>query len=168
MKQTIYEITNEYMELIDLLESGEYDEDMVRDSMESIEFDFEEKAEGYAKIIRNYESEAAALKAEEQRIHTRRTVAENAVKRLKSNLQYAMNATGKTKFKKGTFSFSIAKNGGALPVVLDTDPAHLPEDLVTLEIKPNTKAIAEALKNEPEKYEAFAHFGERGESLRIR
>ena len=168
MKSTLYDLTSEYCELIDLLESGDYDEDMIRDTMESIAFDFETKAEGYAKIIRNYEAEAAAMKAEEQRIRARRTVAENAAKRLKENLQYAMSVTGKTKFKSGTFSFNIAKNGGALPVILDAKPELLPIEYVTFEIKPDNKAIAEALNEDPDKLKGLAHLGERGESLRIK
>lgn len=161
---TLYELTGQFLELSELLDQGEYDEDLIRDTLEGVEFDLEEKAEGYAKIIRNYESDIEGMKNEEKRIRERRKALENSVRRLKDNLQAAMVQTGKTKFKKGIFSFAIQKNGGKLPVIIDAK--ELPKEFVITIEKPDMDALAEYIKENPEN--ELAHFGERGESLRIR
>lgn len=161
---TLYELTGQFLELSELLDQGEYDEDLIRDTLEGVEFDLEEKAEGYAKIIRNYESDIEGMKNEEKRIRERRKALENNVRRLKDNLQAAMVQTGKTKFKKGIFSFAIQKNGGKLPVIIDAE--ELPKEFVITIEKPDMDALAEYIKKNPEN--ELAHFGERGESLRIR
>lgn len=167
---TLYELTDEYLQLQELLESGEEDEQIVKDSLESVEFDLEEKADNYAKIIRNFESQIETLKAEEKRLKDRRQICEKAIKRLKDNLQNSMIQTGKRKIKTDLFSFTVAKNGGALPVIVDVETEDLPDECVIITEKPDLKALA-ALLEDPENkdhYSKFAHFGERGESLRIK
>ena len=160
----LYELTGKYLQLQEMLESGDYDEQTLAETLEGIEGEIEIKADNYARVIRNLEAEAEAYKAEADRFTDKRRKCENAVKRLKANLKAAMQITGKTKFKTNLFSFSIRANGGALPVVLDVDEGDLPDTMKVFTSKPDLKAIASAI-------EAgdcdFAHFGERGENLRI-
>lgn len=165
---SLYELTGQFLEIQSILESGEYDDQIVKDTLESLEFEIEEKADNYAKIIRNFESQIDAIKAEEKRLKDRRGTFEKSVKQLKENLQAAMIETGKRKFKTDLFSFNIAKNGGALPVVVDVETWALPDELVKIEEKPNLKAIETLLKENPERGAKYAHFGERGESIRIK
>lgn len=162
---SLYELTKEYLELQSVLESGE---DIFTDFAEFVETDaaFEAKAENYAKIIRNFEGEIDALKAEEKRLKDKRGTLEKAVEKLKKSLETAMIVTNKRKFKKGVFAFSIQKNGGALPVIVDVDTSVLPDDLVIITEKPDLKAIANYIEETGDI--TWAHFGERGESLRIK
>ena len=67
---TLYEITGELLALQNMLEDE--DPDIVEATMESVEFDLEEKAEGYVKVIRNLEANAAALREEEKRLREKR------------------------------------------------------------------------------------------------
>ena len=167
---TLYELTDEFLQLQQMLEDGEADEQIYQDTLESLEYDLEEKADNYAKIIRNFESQIETLKVEERRLKDRRQVCEKAIKRLKDNLQAAMVQTGKRKIKTDLFSFTVAKNGGALPVIVDVDTEDLPDECVVITEKPDLKALA-ALLTDPENkeyYKKFAHFGERGETLRIK
>jgi hypothetical protein len=112
------------------------------------------------------EAEAKALKDEEKRLADKRKLCENAVDRLKQNLFDSMKATGKKKFKTDLFTFSIQKNGGADPVIVDVETDDLPDDLVQIVEKPDLKAIAAYIKETGDL--TYAHFGERGESLRIK
>ena len=166
----LFEITGQFLQLQEMLEDGECDEKIFEDTLESLNFDFEEKADNYAKIIRNFESQIEALKAEEKRLKERRSVCERNIKRMKEALENAMKLANKRKFKTDLFSFSIAKNGGALPVIVDVKTEDLPDECVIVTEKPDLKALA-ALLTDPENkeyYKKFAHFGERGESLRIK
>ena len=65
----LYELTGQYLELQNLLESGEYDEQLINDTMEAVEGEIEIKADNYARIIRNFEARIDSFKAE-QKIET--------------------------------------------------------------------------------------------------
>ena len=149
-----------------MLEDPEIEDQIVLDTLEGIDYELEIKAENYAKIIRELEGTIEVIKAEKKRLSDKQSKLEVNVKKLKDNLQEAMITTGKTKFKTDLFSFSIQKNGGALPVIVDVDTAELPDDLVLITEKPDLKAIGEYLKTHPDSN--LAHYGDRGESLRIK
>ena len=163
---TMYELTSDYNEVLELASNPDIDPQAITDTLEAINVEIEIKAENTAKVLRELEGMAAALKAEEQRLAARRKSIENNVDRIKTGLYEAMKTTGKTKFKTPLFSFAIAKNGGKIPVVVDVNTADLPDDLVTITEKPNVDAIREYLEKNGES--PLAHFGERGESLRIK
>ena len=79
--------------------------------MDGLWGEIEEKADGYAKIIKGMQGDIEALKAEENRLVARRKALENRQQALKSNLEANMREMGKTKFKTALFSFNIQKNG---------------------------------------------------------
>lgn len=158
----LYELTTTYQQLQDLIESGEDYEGV----LDTINDEIENKADGYAKVIRNMEGQIEAFKTEEKRLAEKRKSLEHAVDRIKGNLFDSMQKTGKTKFKTELFSFAIQKNGGALPIIVDVPVDDLPDDLVIITEKPDLKAIKKLIEETGDL--TYAHFGERGESLRIK
>jgi hypothetical protein len=78
-----------------------------------------------------------------------------------------MRVTGKTKFKTELFSFNIAKNGGLAPLKIDIPIEEIPAEYFKerTEKDLNGKYIRECLDNGSID---FAHYEERGESLRIK
>ena len=159
----LYELTAVYQRLQDQIESGEDYEGILA----VIGDEIEAKADGYARVIRNMEAEAKALKDEEKRLAEKRKLREAAIERLKQNLFESMKATGKEKFKTDLFSFSIQKNGGKIPVIVDVkDTSELPDDLVKITEAPDLDAIRKYIEETGDL--TYAHFGERGESLRIK
>ena len=160
---TIYELTEEYKMLLELAEDPEVDPETLSDTLEALGGEIEDKADGYAKVIKQMEADAAGLKAEEKRLSTRRAVCENNIKRMKAALQSAMEATGKTKFKTDLFSFGIQKNPAAL--VIDDQNKIPAKYLIQQEPKTDTKAIKDAIK-EGSTFD-WCHL-EQTESLRIR
>lgn len=163
---SLYELKGEYLQLLNMLTDPEIDDQVVLDTLEGIDYELEVKAENYAKIIRELEGNVEVIKTEKKRLTDKQGKLEENVKKLKDNLQTAMIQTGKTKFKTDLFSFSIQKNGGTLPVIVDVETAKLPDELVQVTEKPDLKAIGEYLKTHPDT--KYAHYGERGESLRIK
>lgn len=163
---TLYELTNDYMNLLELAEDPDIDEQAFMDTLEGIEGALEDKAEGYAKVIRTLEGDAAACDAEAKRLRAKKQTIDNNIKRMKAALQYAMQATGKTKFKTALFSFGIQKNPAA--VVIDEGYIeNIPDRfLIPQDPQIDKKAIKEALKA-GEDLEGIAHL-EQTESLRIR
>ena len=157
---TLYELTGQFRELLELVEQGEVDPEMLADTLEGLEGEIEIKADGYAKVIKELEGKTAMLKGEIERLSNRKSAIENNIKTMKESLEIAMRTTGKVKFKTDLFSFSIQKNPARLVITGD-----VPKDyLIPQEPKVDSKAIKDLLK---EKELDFAHL-EQSESLRIR
>lgn len=164
----LYEITESLMKLQMLLEDPEVDQQLVEDTINDTEEELEVKADGYARVIKNLEGNVDALDKEIKRLQAKKKACQNGITRLKDNLQAAMTALKKPKIKTDLFTIAIQKNGGALPVIVDVPTEKLPDECVIVEEKPNLTTLAKLLGNDPDKYGKFAHFGDRGESLRIK
>lgn len=121
----LYEITGEILELLTMAEDLELDQKMIRDTMEGLDFEFEEKAEAYAKVVKTLEMDIAGLDEEIQRMTKRKATIKNNIDRLKRSLEGAMIATGKRKFKTPLFGFGIQKNPPSLNVL---DESKIPEE----------------------------------------
>ena len=161
--KNLYELTNDWNTVANMLYDEDVDEKMVLDTLESIEGDIEDKANGYAKIIKELEAKAKARKEEAKRLSDSSKTFENKVKFLKQNLFNTMKETGKTKFTTDLFSFNIAKNGGKQALTID---GEVPEEYTKTVIENDTEKIRQALENGENL--PFAHLEPRGESLRIR
>ena len=163
---TIYELTSDYLNLLELAEDPDIDEQAFLDTLESIEGELEDKADNYAKVIRSLEADAAACDAEAKRLRAKKQTIENNVKRMKGALQYAMQTTGKVKFKTPLFSFGIRKNPAS--VVIDTANVRDFPDEYIIESEPilDKKALKDALKA-GEDLTGLCHL-EQTESLQIR
>lgn len=160
---TLYELTEAYQELLSMALDPETNPEALADTMEAIDGEIEVKADGYAKVMRNLEADASAIKAEIARLTERKKSIETNIDRMKRALESSMRATGKTKFKTTLFSFGIQKN---VPSVSILDESKIPEQfLIPQSPKIDKRAIMAALKD-GEHYE-WAEVVQT-ESLRIR
>ena len=138
----LYVLTENLLLLQEMLENPIEGEEVLAETIEAIEGEYEWKIENYCKVIKNLEASADACKAEAKRLTDKRKTIENNIDRLK-----------------------IQKNGGKLPVIVDVDVSKLPDSLVKVVESPDLDAIYKLLEQGESTY---AHFGERGESLRIK
>lgn len=124
---TLYELGNEYVELLALLEEehSEDEDEAVRNALAEILLNIDEKAEGYGKVLKQMQADTEALKAEKLRIAKRQATIEAGMERLRNALKSAMLLTGKTKIKTSLFSFGIQNRWKA---VLDVPVAEIPQD----------------------------------------
>lgn len=161
---TLYEMTEDYKALLAMAEDPDTDPEIIKDTMEGMEGAIEEKAEGYAIVMKELETSEMALKNEIDRLNARRLTISNNIRCMKLALQEAMETTGKTKFKTTLFSFGIQKNPPS--VVLDVDPGVLPDKyLIPQAPKVDKTKIKDDLKAGIDI--GVAHL-EQTESLRIR
>lgn len=122
---TLYELTEQYQMLLDMASDEFTDPTALRDTMEGLSGEIEDKAENYAKVMEELNGRADTIDREVDRLKNRATVLRTNAAALKRNLEAAMIATGKTKFKTDLFSFGIQKN----PKSLDTvDEANVPAE----------------------------------------
>lgn len=160
----LYELTADLLTLQEMLEEN-VDEQVLIDTLEGVQGEYELKLESYCKVIKNLEADMEALKNEAKRLTDKRKVLENNVDRLKKAMFDSMKLTGTEKVKGALFTVAIQRNGGKLPVIVDVPTDQLPDELVKVVESPDLEAIAKLL----EKGESpLAHYGERGESLRIK
>jgi len=139
----LYELTQNYINLQDLLEDETIGQDIIEAAMKEVGEDIEEKAQNYAVIIKNLEAEAEALEKEEKRLAARKSSLRNRNKILKDNLENSMKAIGKTKFKTNLFSFNIGKNP---PSVNIDDENLIPDQYIVYTKSAAKKAMLDDIK----------------------
>lgn len=162
----IYEITDDFLRIQDMMGDPELDPQTLADTLEAIEGELEVKAENYAKVMKNLEGDIVAIKAEIDRLTSKKKAIENNIKNMKATLQSVMEATGKTKFKTDLFSFGIQKN--APSVVIDVeDVRDIPEDYLKFKEPEVDKTAIKAAINDGVDLSGIAHL-EQSQSLRIR
>lgn len=140
----LYELTEAWESVQALIDNDETQEEQLQAALENIEGAIEEKADGYAKLIYSMKAEAEAIKVEEKRLATKRQSLENRAKWLQKNLEEAMIATGKKKFKTNLFVFSVQKNAPSLD---DFDEAIVPEEYWKVTRSVDRSALLKAVKD---------------------
>ena len=166
---SLYDLTGDYAKFAEYMEQVELEPEMqeaLEDALNNLGEDIEIKLENYAKIIKNFESDIAGLKAEEERLAKKRKAMENSIKNMKQRITEAMIRTGKVDIKGELFKFKVQANPPA--VVMDVNYIEdVPEKyLIAQDPKIDKKKLAEDLKAGVE-LEGVAHL-EASASVRIR
>ncbi|UXS30183.1 siphovirus Gp157 family protein [Staphylococcus delphini] len=140
----LFNLTDAYQQVYDLIaEQGE--ESALIDTLQSINDALEDKADGYVAVIKTLETDNVAIDEEIKRLRQRKTSNQNGISRLKESLQFAMESTGKEKFKTALNSYSIAKNPPSLDV---TEESLIPKEYwVSQAPKLNKKDLLKDIKN---------------------
>lgn len=164
MSNTLYELSESYMNVQNLIDEESPDADILN-ALTIIEGAIENKAGNIANLIKSLDAEAEMLKAEERRLSQRRKVRENAASNMKQYLQNAMEQMGMDKIKTAKWTFSIQNNPPAVQIINEEE---IPGKFLTFipeRYEVNKKLISEALKaGEDVKGCELS----RGRSLRIR
>ena len=63
----LYELTNDYLALLDAIDNDEIPEEAIADTLESITACIEDKADSIACLLKNLDADIVAIKAEEAR-----------------------------------------------------------------------------------------------------
>lgn len=129
-----------------------------------------QKIDNYCALIRQYEAYAAARQFEAGRLEAMAKADENKAENLKQRLHYFFEKHDIAKLETDRFKVAIQNNGGSLPLIYpDTwkeSPESAPEKYQRVEVKLNTEAIREDLRND-QAPDGVA-LGVRGKHLRIR
>ncbi len=137
---SLYELTQNEIELIELVLTGEIDEQAYYDTLEAM--GTEEKLQSYVKYIRNLKSEAEMFKTEKQVLENKQKQCEQKAERLMQSLTDYMNLTGKKKANAGMFSLTMVNHDTTV-----YDEGTIPEKYFEKVLKLNKTAIKEALKS---------------------
>ncbi|KQB92140.1 hypothetical protein GEPA3_2920 [Geobacillus sp. PA-3] len=138
----LYELAANYAELLNMAE--EMESEALVDTLEAIRDEIELKAENIAKLIRNLEADAKAIREEEKRLNEKRTAIENKVKRLKSYLVEQLEHAGIQKIKRPTITVYIQDNPPSVNVV---DMSVIPAEFLKQKVEVDKKSILERIKS---------------------
>ena len=165
-KYTLMDLTNDFRQIMEMMDDPELDPQTLKDTMEGIEGAFEDKFDGYAAVLRQISGYVKTLEEEKKRLDDRIKVFQNNMSRMKEIMLFAMNATGKTKFKTAQNSFWTQKTTES--VVIDAENVDsIPEEFLRFKApEPDKTKIKEAIKAGVP-MDGIAHL-EQGETVRMK
>ena len=123
---SLYEISAEYAAFLEAYENASCEEEAaeILQSLVDIHGSLEEKAENYAKLIKNVEADAKAYKDESDRLDKKAKVAKNFAERLKGAMLDAMKLTDTKEIPTSIGKWKTQLNPMSCDV---TDPDKVPE-----------------------------------------
>lgn len=136
---TLYELTGQILELQELMEDDVYEPELINDTMESVMYDFQNKADDYVKLIKNIEAQIFALDEEAKRLKARQDKMKNKIKMLKDKLVTAMVATGTRKLQ-GTLGTLSLRRSTKIPSELTWE--NVPQEYVKTEVKKSIDKVS--------------------------
>lgn len=160
---TLYELKEEYLELLTMAENEELDPQTIRDTLEGIEGEIGDKAEAYAIIINELLARADRIDKEVARLDGWVDSLRNNAASMKNILMDTLDVLGVKKIETEHFRIGIAGNGGKKPLRITGD---VPESYTVLKPEIDTARIRDELEKGEEL--PFAHLEERGRHLSIR
>ncbi|AZF37745.1 hypothetical protein C4J88_2965 [Pseudomonas sp. R4-39-08] len=163
---TLYTIAEQFKELAVLAETA--DEDLavaLRDTMEGIEGEFQEKGKAIAMITLNIDGDLEAIQSQIDRLTERKRIINNRKESLKEYLRTNMDAAGITKITHPLFTITCGKGK---PIVVIDDEKAIPDDFVNVKVTsaPDKAAIAKALKDGQEVPGAHSEIGKSSISIK--
>ena len=161
----LYELSQQLIGLSHLMESGEMDAETLQDTLDGLEGELEQKAEGLLSYVANIGSDVAAVDAEIKRLQARKATKVNQQESLREYLRTNMAVAGIKKITCPLFSVTLSK--GKPMVVVDNE--RLVPKKYKKTIPASTQIIkADLLKGVKKGSVPGAHLGESKQSLLIK
>lgn len=162
----LYTITEQFKELAALAETA--DEDLavaLRDTMEGIEGEFQEKGKAIAMVTLNIDGDLEAIQSQIDRLTERKRIITNRKESLKEYLRTNMEASGITKITHPLFTITCGK--GKPTVVIDDEKA-IPDEFINVKVTsaPDKAMIAKAIKEGNEVPGAHSEIGKSSISIK--
>ena len=138
---TIYEMTEQAQQLLELLTDGEIDEQTFLDTIEGM--GAIDKVENICKVISCLSADSQMFSNEIKRCQDRKRTIDNNITRLKKSLYDFYIASGQKQLKAGIFTVSSRKS----TAVKITNEEAIPMDYLTIPMpKADLTAIKQAIK----------------------
>lgn len=140
----LYEMSNAAKQLYELLESGDIDEQILLDTMESI--GASAKLEDYVYVTKTFEAEITMYDAEIKRLTENKRILQNRIEYMKQKMIEFMHATGQKTANAGTFKLAMRENKSCEIENIDLIPLEYMRE-IPAKLEPDKKAMLAALKN---------------------
>lgn len=164
MADTLFDLVGEYKELYAML-TEEQDEQIIKDSLESVVGAIEVKSQGYVAILNRLDMEIDACRKQKEAWSKKLSVRMNAYKRLKQRLADAMIQLGKDEIPAGDNVIKLKNNGGEEPLMFVPEK-EIPQSYMKVVLEPDKEKIRKAI--EDGKTLDFAYLASRGKHVEIK
>lgn len=143
MKVSLYELTNDFEEVMQLLENEDIPYEQWKELHDHILGLIKDKSENTIKFIRNLETRIEMAKKEEERLKSYRKIEEKKLQRLKDYIINCLKETDLKSIETGIGRISLRK----APVSVEIDEDLIPKKYQNKEIvyKTDKKAVKELL-----------------------
>lgn len=143
----LYELTDQFKQLLEMMENPDIDPEAIADTMEGVQGELEGKVDGTICVIKSLEASAKAIKEEEARLSARRKAMENNATGLKRYLEQQMKTLEVEKIQTMRFTASLQNNPSSV-VVADEEAfnAYDPDKRQEWWSKPEPKLSLSVLK----------------------
>lgn len=151
-KRTLYDITADMREIDTLLATLEGDisdpavEEAITEWLAEMDSDLKAKVDGYAAYVTELLALAAARNDEAKRLRERAKVNENAAKRLKERLLWALQERGIERLDTLRYTVTVSTAGGLQKLDVHVPAEELDEKFQRVAIEADNKAIREAIE----------------------
>ena len=121
----MYELTDAYAELAALLDECESEEEAAQlwAQMDEIGASIAEKADNYARFLRNKQAEVDGLSKEIERLQKRKRSAENQIEQLREHMKFAMGVAGATEIRTTLGKWTMRRNPPRVEVIDESEIA---------------------------------------------
>ena len=142
----LYELSGQLKELDRLVSENEVPLDQVKDTVDLITGEFEEKAVNIVKVVKNQQPQIDAIDVEIKRLQQMKKNITSKAENLKDYLRENMEANGINKIECPLFTILCKKPNDAVMV---TNADLIPDEYTTVKttIAPDKRAILTALKD---------------------
>jgi len=141
---SLFDIVNEFKDLYEIATSDP-DSQIFEDTLEALTGDLEAKSANYVAVIQQLEMEADKAEELEKHFKEQKEIRDNAVKRMKARLLYAMTELDKKEIAAGNFTIKIQNNGGKLKMNLREE--EVPDNYRMVVLQPDKDKIRKALES---------------------
>lgn len=137
----LYKIANQYAEL----SNSDMDAEMIADTLEGIEGEFEDKLENIMGAIKNLEAESEMLKTESKNLAERAKSAQNKADSMKQYIIKSLMTMDKKSMSAGVHKVTVVKPRASVDII---DANKLPAEFVEYKttVQPDKKLIMDKLK----------------------
>ncbi|MGI5872837.1 MAG: siphovirus Gp157 family protein [Bacillota bacterium] len=144
--QTLYEIAENYRELLEAIDAGEIPEEAIADTLEGAGGELNAKLDAVTTFIKTLRAESDAIKTQADALTERRKAKESKADRLTEYILACMKLAGKNKWENDRHELSVRKNPPRL-VVADEEKLLKDSRFAKISISLNKEALKEAVKN---------------------
>lgn len=141
----LYELTGQYLELQKLADSDDMPVEVLNDTFEAIEGEYQDKAVAVMQVAQNYNAIAESIDMEIQRLQALKSAASAKNNQLREYLRTNMEASGITKIEHPLFKITLAAGRDIVDIL---DAESIPDEYIKVEVKesPDKRKILDALK----------------------
>lgn len=144
MAMTLFQMSDTARQLHELLESGDIDEQVLLDTMESI--GAAEKLEDYVYVLKSMEAEMSMYDTEITRLKENKRVLENRTEYLKSKIIEYMQASGQKSANAGTFKLTMRESKSCEITDADAIPLEYMRE-IPAKLEPDKKQMLKDMKD---------------------